>query len=116
MSNDAAGGGTGNGAAAFAFDQIAWQSPAPGLRTKTLIRGDKKLRMVEFGAAFVEPNWCTRGHAGLVLEGEMEINFDGRIERFRAGDALVIPNGEAHRHRHHTTIRTARLFLVEDAT
>ena len=101
------------GAAAISFAQIAWQSPAPGVRTKTAIRGDTKLRMVEFSADFVEPEWCTRGHAGLVLQGEMELDLDGAIIRFRAGDALAIPSGEAHRHRHHATIATTLLFLVE---
>ena len=102
-------------AVSFAFDAIAWETPAPGLRTRTVVRGGKKLRLVEFGAAFVEPDWCTRGHAGLVLEGEMELNVDGRIVKLRAGDALMLPAGAAHRHKHHATIATTRLFLVEEA-
>ncbi len=101
-------------AVSFAFEAIAWETPAPGLRTKTVMRGDKKLRLVEFGAGFVEPEWCTRGHAGLVLAGEMELNVDGSVVRLRAGDALVVPGGEEHRHRHHATIETTRLFLVEE--
>jgi quercetin dioxygenase-like cupin family protein len=98
----------------FAFESIAWETPAPGVRTKTVVRGGKKLRLVEFGAEFVEPEWCTRGHAGLVLEGEMDLNVDGRVVRLRAGDALLVPCGEQHRHRHHATIATTRLFLVEE--
>jgi hypothetical protein len=98
----------------FAFETIAWETPAPGLRTKTVARGGKKLRLVEFGADFVEPDWCTRGHAGLVLEGEMDLNVDGQVVRLCAGDALMLPGGEQHRHRHHATIKTTRLFLVEE--
>ena len=89
--------------------------PRARLRTKTVVRGGKKLRLVEFGAEFVEPDWCTRAHAGLVLEGEMELDVDGRVVRLRAGDALMVPGGEGHRHKHHATIATTRLFLVEDA-
>ena len=101
-------------AVSFAWDAIAWETAAPGLRTKTALCGAKKLRLVEFGAEFVEPDWCTRGHTGLVLEGEMELNVDGRLLRLRAGDALMLPGGEQHRHRHHATIKTTRLFLVEE--
>jgi quercetin dioxygenase-like cupin family protein len=101
-------------AISFAFDAIAWETPAPGVRSKAVVRGGKKLRLVEFSAEFVEPEWCTDGHAGLVLEGEMELDVDGRVVRLRAGDALMVPSGETHRHRHHATIATTRLFLVED--
>jgi len=101
-------------AVSFAFEAIAWEAPAPGLRTKTVVRGGTKLRLVEFGANFVEPDWCTRGHNGLVLEGEMELDVDGRVVRLRAGDALMVPDGQEHRHRHHATIATTRLFVVEE--
>ncbi len=101
-------------AVSFAWSAIEWETPAPGVRSKSVIRGSKKLRLVEFTADFVEPDWCTRGHAGLVLEGEMELNVDGRVVRLRAGDALMVPSGEAYRHRHHGTIATTRLFLVEE--
>ncbi len=101
-------------AVSFAFDAIAWETPAPGVRSKTVVRGRKKLRLVEFSAEFVEPDWCTRGHAGMVLEGEMELDVDGQVVRLRAGDALMVPDGQEHRHRHHATITTTRLFLVED--
>jgi quercetin dioxygenase-like cupin family protein len=101
-------------AVSVAWGAIPWEAGAPGVRSKTVVRGGKKLRLVEFTSAFVEPDWCTRGHAGLVLEGEMELNVDGRVVRLRAGDALMVPSGEAHRHRHHGTIATTRLFLVEE--
>ena len=32
-----------------------------------------------------------------------------------AARALMVPGGEGHRHKHHATIATTRLFLVEDA-
>jgi quercetin dioxygenase-like cupin family protein len=101
-------------AVSFAWDAIAWETPAPGVRTKTVVRGGKKLRLVEFGRDFVEPEWCTRGHAGLVLEGEMDLNVDGSIVKLRAGDAVMLPGGAEHRHKHHATIAPTRLFLVEE--
>jgi len=99
----------------LAFARIPWESPAPGLRTKAVVRAGKKLRLVEFGLDFVEPEWCTRGHAGIVLEGSLELDVAGNVVGFQAGDGLLIPAGEATRHRHHATRRTATLFLVEEA-
>jgi quercetin dioxygenase-like cupin family protein len=39
------------------------------------------------------------GHVSYVIEGEMEIEFDDRVEKYRAGDGLVIPAGMMDRHR-----------------
>ncbi len=96
------------------FDALPWETPAPGVRTKSFDQGEKKLRLVEFTQEFTEQEWCTKAHIGLVLEGEMEVNFNGVIRRYKAGDGLLIPKGEQHRHRHHATIRTTKLFLVEE--
>jgi len=97
------------------FNDIPWDSPARGVRVKSLQRGDKKLRLVEFTQEFVEPDWCTKGHIGLVLEGEVAININGVVQNFKAGDGLMIPSGAENRHKHHDTIKPTRLFLVEDA-
>lgn len=96
------------------FAALPWRSPAPGIRQKSYTQGGTRLRLVEFTDAFVEPDWCRRGHLGYVLEGELAIDFNGTVHTFRAGDALVIPQGEAHRHRHHATLKRAMLFLVEE--
>ncbi|MHC4707131.1 MAG: hypothetical protein ACYS8I_08610, partial [Planctomycetota bacterium] len=44
-----------------------------------MTEGGRKLRLVEFSKEFVEPDWCSRGHIGYVLEGQMEVNFDGKV-------------------------------------
>jgi len=36
-------------AVSVAWDAIAWETPAPGLRTKAVVRGSKKARLVELG-------------------------------------------------------------------
>jgi quercetin dioxygenase-like cupin family protein len=96
------------------FAALPWLSPAPGVRQKSFTQGRTRLRLVEFTDAFVEPEWCRHGHLGYVLSGEFAIDFNGTVHTFRAGDALVIPAGEAHQHRHHATPKPAKLFLVEE--
>ena len=100
--------------ARLSFDQIPWDSPAPGLRTKAIARGGKRFRLGEFGTDFVEPDCCTRGHAGVVLRGAIDLDVAGTAVTFRAGDAIFIPAGEPTRHRHRATLETATLFLVEE--
>ncbi|GMT49003.1 MAG: hypothetical protein IEMM0008_0542 [bacterium] len=94
------------------FNAIPWESPEKGIRTKTIIKGSKKLRIVEFSNDFVETDWCLKGHIGYILEGEIEIDFDGSIQLFKTGEGLFIPKGQKHRHQ--STIQKARLFLVEE--
>jgi integrase len=35
------------------------------------------MRLVEFSNEFVEAQWCEKGHIGLVLSGELDIDFSG---------------------------------------
>jgi len=97
------------------FDQIAWEPGPPGCRFKVALHGTRQLRLLEFTRAFVEPDWCTRAHAGIVLEGELEVDFRGRIERYRRGDGLLIPAGMEFGHKASAISESVLLFIVEDA-
>ncbi len=97
------------------FDKLQWESPAPGMRSKSCIRDGKKLRIVEFTDGFVEPLWCEKGHVGIVLSGELEIDFKGKAVRYPEGTAILIPAGAAHGHKARAITSVVRLFLVEDS-
>lgn len=94
------------------FAALPWEQSAPGVRFKAIKRDGKRLRLVEFTKEFVEREWCLKDHTGYVLEGEMEITFDGTTERFAAGDGVFIARGERHRTRVMSPL--IRLVLVED--
>jgi quercetin dioxygenase-like cupin family protein len=96
------------------FEAVPWESPAPGLRYKAHKQGGKQLRVVEFDREFVEPDWCAKGHYGFVLEGEFEMDFSGRILRYREGDGVFIPAGEASKHKARALTDTAKFVFVED--
>ncbi len=81
------------------FKNMGWESPAPGIRYKVYVRGDQRIRLAEFSEDFSEPDWCTRGHVGYVLEGRIAIDFNGEIIDFRSGDGIFIPEGEESRHK-----------------
>ena len=96
------------------FGSIPWEQPAAGVRSKACEQGGRRLRLAEFSRDFVEPDWCTKGHIGYVLEGEMELDFHGRIETLRAGDGLFIPPGSNHGHRARVLTDVVKVVLIED--
>jgi quercetin dioxygenase-like cupin family protein len=97
------------------FEGMAWEAGRPGVRHKVYQEGSRLLRMVEFDTSDGDPHWCERGHIGLVLAGGLEIEFDGTVLSFSAGDGLFIPPGKASAHRGVTIEPGTRLILVEDA-
>jgi quercetin dioxygenase-like cupin family protein len=97
------------------FESMPWESPMTGVRFKAYEQGGRKLRLVEFSKEFVEPDWCSTGHIGYVLEGRMEVNFDGKKEVFGPGDGIFIPAGEKHKHKGRVLTDTVNVILVEDS-
>ena len=81
------------------FEKIEWNNTAIGMRTKLFINGNQQLRLVEFSEGFVEYDWCQKGHAGYVLDGEFSINYSGLIEKYKKGDIIFIPKGEKSKHK-----------------
>lgn len=96
------------------FESMAWETPAVGVKFKAYEQNGRKLRLAEFTKEFVEPNWCLKGHIGYVLEGRMEINFDGNIVSFDSVDGIFIPAGEKHKHMAKVLTDSVRVILVED--
>ena len=96
------------------FESMEWEAPAEGVRFKAYEQGGRRLRLAEFTKEFVEPDWCTKGHVGYILEGRMEIDFDGKVIVFGPGDGIFIPAGQKHRHKGKALTGVVRLILVED--
>ncbi len=96
------------------FESMPWESPADGIRFKAFERNARKLRLVEFSKEFIEPDWCTKGHIGYILEGQMEIDFDGDKEVFGPGDGVFIPTGQEHKHKDRILTDKVKAILVED--
>lgn len=95
------------------FDTLEWQSRLPGARFRVFREG-ARLMLVEFTPESVEPHWCEKGHAGLVPEGELEIDFRGRVVRYPAGSGLIIAPGPEGGHEARSLTPVVRPSLVED--
>jgi len=95
------------------FGSIPWEQPAAGVRFRAYEQDGRRLRLAEFSKDFVEPDWCTKGHIGYVLEGVMEVDFRGNAVTFRAGDGVFIPPGSAHGHKARVLTDFVKVILVE---
>jgi hypothetical protein len=94
------------------FDSLEWQNGIHGARSKVFCSGTKQLRLLELTREFIEPEWCEKGHMGFVVQGELEIDFQGHLVRYPQGSGIFILAGSAHKARAITPV--ALLFLVED--
>ena len=97
------------------FDSIAWEHPLPGERCKVHREHGRQLRLLELTREVVEPHWCEKAHTGMVLEGELEIDFRGERIVYRAGDGILIAAGESSGHKARALTPVVRLTLFEDA-
>jgi len=94
----------------IAFEHLLWIESQKGIRYKIFQSGDQQLRLAEFSEEFEEDGWCCRGHAGYVIEGVCQVDFNDSQERFCAGDVFFIPEGEGHKHR--LTVDKGQKFLT----
>jgi hypothetical protein len=96
------------------FKKIKWNIIAPGFREKTHIDKNKKFRIIEFTDELDEENWCLKGHIGYVLEGVLNIDFNGNNVTFNTGDGIFIPSGEENKHKAWIVKGEKALFLLVD--
>ncbi|MCL2638943.1 MAG: hypothetical protein FWD48_11320 [Oscillospiraceae bacterium] len=81
------------------FDKLQWNEPVLGLRYKVFSCGNQVIKLVEFSEGFIEHDWCKKGHAGYVLDGEFSIDYKGNVERYKKSDVIFIPSGEQDKHK-----------------
>lgn len=81
------------------FENIEWTNGGTGVRFKSFVNGNQRLRIVEFSDEFVEDDWCEYGHAGIVLDGSFALDYNGNLERYKKDDVIFIPAGKADKHK-----------------
>lgn len=96
------------------FAEADWESPIHGVRHKVVTSGTTRLRLVEYTPQMA-PHWCSVGHIGQILEGRFEIEFDTGTQVYDAGDGVMIPSGDEHRHRARALSDVVRAIFVEKA-
>lgn len=95
--------------ATLAWD--GWASDVPA-RIKAAQAQGQRVRLIELGPGFVEPQWCEKGHAGYVVSGQYVTDLDGDTWTLHAGQGFILPAGTRHRSRN-TGAMPAIVFVVD---
>jgi len=95
------------------FDKLEWERPIEGVKCKMTKYDNKQLRLIEYTKE-MPPHWCEKGHYGLVLDGELEIEFQNEKIIYKSGDGVCIPDGEEHKHKGRVLTESVKVIFVED--
>lgn len=98
-----------------ALGSTPWADDVPGIRAREIHEGGRRWAIVEYAPYARREEWCLDGHAGFVLEGQVEYEFsDGEDAMLVSeGDAFTLATGRGHRGRNMRD-SPARLFLIDD--
>jgi quercetin dioxygenase-like cupin family protein len=101
--------------AVIALERTPWADDVPGIKARETHVDGRRWAIVEYAPGARREEYCLDGHAGYVLEGEIEYEFsDGDPPMIVAeGDAFTLATGRGHRGRN-TTDSNSRLFLIDD--
>jgi quercetin dioxygenase-like cupin family protein len=80
------------------LDWDGWASEVPA-RIKAAEVDGQRLRLIELGPGFVEPQWCDKGHVGYVVSGQYITDLEGDTWTLQAGNGFILPPGTRHRSR-----------------
>ena len=95
------------------FSKLQWDQPIKGVKCKIYKHGNKQLRLVVY-TKDMPPHWCSKGHYGLILEGEFEIEYENDKIIYKSGDGVFIPEGKEHRHMGKVISEFVKVLFVED--
>lgn len=101
---------------AIDFNKFDWEETAPGMRQKIFVVGKNRIRLLKLDADFTEQRWCTKGHTGYVMSGDVIIEFEDSKIEIKSGNGLYISGGDDSRHKAKAANgKPATLILFEEA-
>jgi quercetin dioxygenase-like cupin family protein len=97
------------------FESIDWADDQPDIHSRAAAARGQRWAIVEYEPGASRQGWCTDGHRGYVLEGQIEYEFDDGSEPLpvRQGQGFFLTAGTGHRGRNRGATPT-RLFLIDD--
>jgi hypothetical protein len=90
------------------------EAEAPGIASRAVDVGGVRWALVDYQPGILREEWCTEGHSGYLLEGDVTYEFaDGHPElRLTAGNGFTLPHGGGG-HRGRAGPNGVRLFLID---
>jgi quercetin dioxygenase-like cupin family protein len=100
---------------AIELSGIEWKQDVPGIRAREAHIEGHRWAIVEYAPRAKREEWCLDGHAGFVITGAIEYEFEdgGPPLTVGAGDAFALSTGRAHRGTNRADEAT-RLFVIDD--
>jgi len=97
------------------FAAIAWADDQPDIHSRAAEALGQRWAIVEYERGARRDEWCTDGHRGLVLAGEIEYEFADGSPTLAVvqGQGFFLAAGTGHRGRN-TAETATRLFLIDD--
>jgi mannose-6-phosphate isomerase-like protein (cupin superfamily) len=97
------------------FDSVGWADDQPDIHSRALPALGQRWAIVEYEPGAAREEWCTDGHRGYVLEGQIVYEFDDGSEPLPVarGQGFYLAAGTGHRGRNPGDTPT-RLFLIDD--
>jgi hypothetical protein len=98
------------------FDSIDWADDQPDIHSRAVAALGQRWAIVEYEPAAAREEWCTDGHRGYVLAGQIEYEFDDGSAPLTVGQGqgFFLAAGTGHRG-HNPGATATRLFLIDDA-
>jgi quercetin dioxygenase-like cupin family protein len=78
---------------------------------REIVIKNKRFRIVEYERGASHPDWCSEGHVGFVLEGEIMYELEKGDIHVQAGKGFFLPSGVKHRG-HNVFAGITRFFLI----
>ena len=97
------------------FDSISWADDQADIHSRAAEALGQRWAIVEYEAGAAREEWCTDGHRGYVLAGQIEYEFDDGSAPLAVeqGQGFFLAAGTGHRGRNPGDTPT-RLFLIDD--
>jgi len=97
------------------FDGIDWADDQHDIHSRAENALGQRWAIVEYEAGAAREEWCTDGHRGYVLAGQIEYEFDDGTAplHIRQGQGFYLAAGTGHRG-HNPAATATRLFLIDD--
>lgn len=98
------------------FSSADLEPEAPGIASRAVVVNGVRWALVEYEPGVLREEWCTEGHSGYVVAGEItyELTDGSEPVALHAGDGFTLPDG-AGGHRGRAGSEGARLFLIDRA-
>lgn len=97
------------------FDSISWADDQADIHSRAAEALAQRWAIVEYEAGAAREEWCTDGHRGYVVAGQIEYEFDDGSAPLAVeqGQGFFLAAGTGHRGRNSGDTPT-RLFLIDD--